>query len=68
MPTFIDCPSCASEILVSQETSEDNVRCPDCLNWIEEEYDDAYTQKTHYASSLQLAGGYDDDYDMDYDY
>jgi len=70
MPTFIDCPSCASEIMVSQETSEDNIRCPDCLQWIEEEYDDAYTMKTYYGASKQLVSANDfydeDDYGYDY--
>jgi DNA-directed RNA polymerase subunit RPC12/RpoP len=71
MTTYIDCPSCASEILVAEEVSENNVRCPDCLTWIEDEYDSALTLKTYYGASLQVAGGYDDNYDPDnygYDY
>lgn len=71
MPTYIDCPACASEILVSEEISENNVRCPDCLNWVEDEYDTAHAFKTYYGASLQIAGGYDDNYDADnygYDY
>lgn len=71
MPSFIDCPACASEIMVSEETSESNVRCPDCLQWIEQEYDDAYTLKTYYGASMQLAGGHNEYYDEDnygYDY
>jgi hypothetical protein len=47
------------------------VRCPDCLTWIEDEYDSALTLKTYYGASLQVAGGYDDNYDPDnygYDY
>lgn len=68
MPTYIDCPSCASEILVSEEISESNVRCPDCLQWVEDEYDSAHAYKAYYGSSLQLAGGHDDEDNYGYDY
>jgi DNA-directed RNA polymerase subunit M/transcription elongation factor TFIIS len=71
MTTYIDCPACSSEVLVSEEISETNVRCPDCLQWIEDEYDTAHAFKTYYGASLQIAGRYDDDYDPDnygYDY
>lgn len=70
MPSYIDCPSCASEILVSEEVTESNVRCPDCLQWLKDDYeDDALSFKTYYGASLQLASGeyYDED-DYGYDY
>ena len=68
MSTYIDCPSCASEVLVAEELLGLNMRCPDCLQWIENADDSRLTLKSYYGASLQLAHGYDDGDDYHYDY
>lgn len=73
MPNYIDCPACGSETIMPKTLTEPHMRCPDCLQWIDINNNDkdAYALKKYYGSSLQLAGGYDDEYDVsdsDYNY
>jgi len=68
MSSFIDCPYCSSEIVVSEDMYDNNLRCPDCLEWIEDEFEDALSVKTYYGASVQVGVNYDN-YDMDnYEY
>jgi len=68
MSSFIDCPHCSSEIMVVEDMYDNNLRCPDCLYWIEDEFEDAMSGKTYYGASMQFAASHDD-YDMDnYEY
>lgn len=68
MPNFIDCQYCSTEILVSSDIIEQDVRCPDCLQWIDNQHSATVSIKNYYGSSLQLTrqlSGYDS---QDYDY
>lgn len=68
MSSFIDCPYCSSEIVVSEGMYDNNLRCPDCLQWVEDEFEDALSVKTYYGASAQVGVSYDN-YDMDnYEY
>ena len=68
MSSFIDCPYCSSEIVVSEGMYDNNLRCPDCLQWVEDEFEDALSVKTYYGASAQVGVNYDN-YDMDnYEY
>jgi len=47
---------------------DNNLRCPDCLEWVEDEFEDALSVKTYYGASAQVGVNYDN-YDMDnYEY
>ena len=68
MSSFIDCPHCSSEIIVSEDMYDMNLRCPDCLQWIGDEFEDAVSIKAYYGASVQVGADYDN-YDMDnYEY
>lgn len=68
MSTYIDCPKCGSEFIVSDDISGSALRCPDCLQWIDDHYDlygDLSMEISGYASRLgsdsmnELEYGYD---------
>lgn len=68
MNTFVDCPHCGSEFIVDEGIMSSNLRCPDCLQWVNTLYEDS---PKSYAASY--ASGYSDrwentDYESGYDY
>jgi hypothetical protein len=63
MLSFVDCPACASEIMVSEQTCGLILRCPDCLEWIGQDYDDVCASKTYYGASMQFFAEPDEYYD-----
>jgi len=36
MSTYVDCPKCGSEFVISDEIASSTMRCPDCLQWFSE--------------------------------
>lgn len=62
----MDCPKCGTEFVVKDEQVA-VMRCPDCLQWIEDGMDGLQFAKSYYGHSEQLRDPYDDNYD-DYDY
>lgn len=67
---FMDCPKCGTEFMMKEDQDMAVVRCPDCLQWLTDEFDGKGYAKAYYGSSQQLSDPYDD-YDADnygYDY
>lgn len=56
MNTFVDCPCCGSEFVVSEEISASRLRCPDCLQWVDS-FSEGYSAKDYVSS---YASSYDD--------
>lgn len=69
MNTFVDCPYCGSEFVIDEAIASSNLRCPDCLQWVNNYIQDS--PKTYVAA---YASGYDNyyyensDYEAGYDY
>lgn len=61
MNTFVDCPCCGSEFMISEEINASRLRCPDCLQWVDTF--EGYSAKDYVSS---YASGYDD-YNFYYD-
>lgn len=36
MNTYVDCPKCGTEFMVSDQIASATLRCPDCLQWFSE--------------------------------
>lgn len=69
MNTFIDCPTCGSEFVIDEAIAASNLRCPDCLQWINS-YSDEYATKGLVSSYSSSYSEYYDDYGYQegYDY
>lgn len=66
---FMDCSKCGTEFIV-REDQVAIMRCPDCLQWLDNDMDGLGFAKSYYGSSRQLMDSYDD-YDSEnygYDY
>ena len=69
MNTFVDCPSCGSEFIIDENIMSSNLRCPDCLQWV-----NSYSQEDSDKSFvLSYASGFnqyndDNEYEAGYDY
>jgi predicted RNA-binding Zn-ribbon protein involved in translation (DUF1610 family) len=66
MTSYTDCPHCATEIMITEESYDTNFRCPDCLQWIGSESDDSLSLKTYYGGSLQINEFDLDEYEYSY--
>lgn len=66
MNTFVDCPHCGSEFIVSEDLLVSTVRCPDCLMWVDEDTESVRTTLAGYAS--RLGSDYMDELEYGYDY
>jgi hypothetical protein len=63
MNTFVDCPCCGSEFIIDENILSSNLRCPDCLQWVNH-----YSQEDSGRSFVpSYAAGYNHYYD-DYGY
>lgn len=68
MNTYVDCPKCGSEFVVSEDIAHTSLRCPDCLNWVnsmedlmEPQY--SYTASYGYGESVYENYGFQKGYD-----
>lgn len=68
MNTFIDCPKCGSEFIVDESIMSSNLRCPDCLQWINTLYEDDDKAFVSSYSSSYTDRYSDYDYEPGYDY
>lgn len=69
MSTYVDCPHCGSEFLVSDEIVSSSLRCPDCLLWVDT-FGEYSASRVAYAGYVDRAGSMFDDFDYQegYDY
>jgi len=55
--------------MIAEDMYDTNLRCPDCLQWIEDEFEDAFSMKTYYGASVQVGANYDmDNYEYSSDF
>ena len=67
MNTFVDCPKCGSEFMIDEDIMSSNLRCPDCLQWIDTDTDFGLKSKlAGYAN--RLGSDYLDELEYGYDY
>ena len=69
MNTFVDCPSCGSEFIIDENILASNLRCPDCLQWV----NNSSQEDSDKSFVLSYAAGFnqyndDDGYEAGYDY
>jgi hypothetical protein len=68
MSSYVDCPKCGSEFVVSEDMMAGNLRCPDCLQWVDAmgdffEAKAAYAGYSGYGESEYDDYGYQEGYD-----
>jgi len=72
MSSFMDCPHCGTEFIVSEELLGSNMRCPDCFQWINQFGGIANTEfafADQYSSSSYQSEMWDElGYEAGYDY
>lgn len=68
MSTYVDCPKCGSEFVVSDDIVSSSLRCPDCLQWVNSM--DDFVGVSSYASYGDYGDSVFDDYGFErgYDY
>lgn len=68
MSTYVDCPKCGSEFVVSDDIVSSTLRCPDCLQWVNSM--DDFVGVGSYSSYGDAGDSLFDDYGFErgYDY